>query len=68
MPFASPLPSTRLAVMPARLAACRLGIARVGFTPKDTDALVMPDAADDDYYAHRDQVVADNAHTIVVNP
>lgn len=62
MAFTLPI---HLSAMPARAAACRAGITRAAFAPRDTDPLVMPDTGDNEYYDHREQIVAANPHTVV---
>lgn len=63
--FRSPLIDDDLAVTTARVGAMRIGIFRIGFVPDDTDPLTLPDTKEDTIYAHRDQRIDANGHTVV---
>lgn len=63
--FESPLTTTHLPPMPARVGACRLGIVRLGFIPRETDTLTIPASGDAVYYAYREVIPTDHSHTEV---
>ena len=56
----------RLALQPARSAACLSGLARCAFVAEATDTLVAGAAGDRDFYEHREQILPENqVHTQV---